>query len=72
MEITKADPKARIIIISGYEETGPDGIDEDVKNLIRGYLTKPFKVEELSRALAQALKNDKPNRKLTKKKRALK
>jgi CheY-like chemotaxis protein len=30
-----------------------------VKSLIRGYLTKPFKVEELSRALAQALKNEK-------------
>jgi CheY-like chemotaxis protein len=59
MEITKIDPKARIIIISGYEESGPDGIDKDVKNLIMGYLTKPFKVEELSRALAQALKNDK-------------
>ena len=55
-EITKTDPDVRIIIISGYEETGPDGIDEDVKNLIRGYLTKPFKVEELSRTLAQALK----------------
>ena len=68
MEITKTDPNARIIIISGYEETGPDGIDEDVKNLIKGYLTKPFKVEELSRALAQALKNDKPkiNKKETK------
>jgi CheY-like chemotaxis protein len=59
MEITKTDPDARIIIISGYEETGPDGIDEEVKKLIRGYLTKPFKVEELSRALAQALKTKK-------------
>jgi CheY-like chemotaxis protein len=63
MEITKTDPDASIIIISGYEETGPDGIDEDVKNLIRGYLTKPFKVEELSRALSQALKNEKPKQK---------
>jgi CheY-like chemotaxis protein len=60
MEITKTDPKARIIIISGYEETGPDGIEEDVKSLIMDYLTKPFKVEELSRALAQALENDNP------------
>jgi CheY-like chemotaxis protein len=61
MEVTKIDPKARIIIISGYEETGPDGIDADVKNLIMGYLTKPFKVEDLSRALAQALKTKKEN-----------
>jgi signal transduction histidine kinase/CheY-like chemotaxis protein/putative methionine-R-sulfoxide reductase with GAF domain len=67
-EIMKIDASARIIIISGYEETGPDGIDEGVKSLIRGYLTKPFKVEELSRALAQVLEQDKPkiNRKQTK------
>jgi signal transduction histidine kinase/ActR/RegA family two-component response regulator len=67
-EVTKIDPKAKIIIISGYEETGPDGIDADIKNLIMGYLTKPFKVEELSRALAQALKNDKEKPKQKQKK----
>jgi signal transduction histidine kinase/pSer/pThr/pTyr-binding forkhead associated (FHA) protein/ActR/RegA family two-component response regulator len=59
MKLMKIDPKARIIIISGYEESGPDGIEEDVKSLIMGYLTKPFKVEELSRALSQALKEEK-------------
>jgi signal transduction histidine kinase/pSer/pThr/pTyr-binding forkhead associated (FHA) protein/ActR/RegA family two-component response regulator len=69
MEITKIDPTARIIIISGYEESGPDGLEEGVRKLIMGYLTKPFNVEELSRALAQALENDKRSRKLTKKKR---
>jgi signal transduction histidine kinase/ActR/RegA family two-component response regulator/pSer/pThr/pTyr-binding forkhead associated (FHA) protein len=60
MKLMKIDPKARIIIISGYEESGPDGIEKDVKSLIMGYLTKPFKVEQLSRALAQALENDNP------------
>jgi signal transduction histidine kinase len=69
MELMKIDPKARIIIISGYEESGPDGIEEDVKNLIMGYLTKPFKVEELSRALAQALEQATPNQKQIKHKR---
>jgi CheY-like chemotaxis protein len=59
MKLMKIDPKARIIIISGYEESGPDGIEEDVKSLIMGYRTKPFKVEELSRALSQALKEEK-------------
>jgi signal transduction histidine kinase/ActR/RegA family two-component response regulator/putative methionine-R-sulfoxide reductase with GAF domain len=58
-EMMKIDPNARIIIISGYEETGPDGVGEDVKKLIMGYLTKPFRVEDLSRALAQALKEQK-------------
>jgi signal transduction histidine kinase/pSer/pThr/pTyr-binding forkhead associated (FHA) protein/CheY-like chemotaxis protein len=51
MKLMKIDPKARIIIISGYEESGPDGIEEDVKSLIMGYL--------ISRALSQALKEEK-------------
>jgi CheY-like chemotaxis protein len=69
MKLMKIDPRARIIIISGYEESGPDGIEEDVKNLIMGYLTKPFKVEQLSRALSQALDNEKQNQKRTKHKK---
>jgi signal transduction histidine kinase/CheY-like chemotaxis protein len=58
-KIMEIDPEARIVIVSGYEESGPDGLKEDVKGFIMGYLTKPFKVEELSRALSQALKNNK-------------
>jgi signal transduction histidine kinase/ActR/RegA family two-component response regulator len=54
-EIAKIDPKAKIIIVSGYEKTGPDGIDEDVKRLITGYLTKPFRIDELSQTLSKAL-----------------
>lgn len=54
-EIRKIDPKAKTIIVSGYEESGPDGVDENVKHLINGYLTKPFGLVELSRALSQAL-----------------
>jgi len=54
-EIMKIDPKAKTIIVSGYEESGPDGVDANVKHLINGYLTKPFGLVELSRALSRAL-----------------
>jgi signal transduction histidine kinase/ActR/RegA family two-component response regulator len=50
-----ADPKAKIIIISGYENSGADGIDEDIKKMIRGYLVKPCGAVELSHMIAQVL-----------------
>jgi YesN/AraC family two-component response regulator len=54
-QIMEADPNAKIVIISGYEETGQNGIDEGVKHLIKGYLTKPCGTEELSRMLSKVL-----------------
>ena len=54
-QIIKADPNARIVIVSGYEESGQNGIDTDVKSMIKGYLTKPCGTEELSRMLSQVL-----------------
>jgi signal transduction histidine kinase/ActR/RegA family two-component response regulator len=53
--IVERDPGARIIIVSGYEETGPNGIEETAKQLIRGYLTKPCRIEDLSQAISRAL-----------------
>jgi two-component system, cell cycle sensor histidine kinase and response regulator CckA len=53
--IVNKDPAARIIIVSGYEETGPHGIEETAKSLIKGYLTKPCRIEDLSQAISQAL-----------------
>ena len=54
-EMIKMDPEAKIVIVSGYEESGPDGIDENVKLLIMGYLTKPFGMSELSKTISKAL-----------------
>ncbi|MBN1104522.1 MAG: response regulator [Deltaproteobacteria bacterium] len=54
-EIIKRDPNARILIISGYDESGPDGIDEAVRGLIRGYITKPCGIEDLSVRISRAL-----------------
>ncbi len=54
-EIMKLDPDAKIIIVSGYESSGPNGIGEDVKHMIRGYLTKPCGMNKLSRTLSEVL-----------------
>jgi YesN/AraC family two-component response regulator len=54
-EFLKKDPHAKIIIISGYENSGVDGIDEDVKKMIKGYLVKPCGAIELSHMIARAL-----------------
>jgi signal transduction histidine kinase/CheY-like chemotaxis protein len=54
-ELVRMDPNARIIIVSGYDGSGSNGIDGDVRKLIKGYLTKPFKLEELSAAINKAL-----------------
>ena len=54
-KIAERDPLARIIMVSGYEETGPNGIEESAKPLIKGYLTKPCRMEDLSYAISRAL-----------------
>jgi len=54
-KIVEKDPGARIIIVSGYEESGPNGIDESTKSLIKGYITKPCGMGELSQAISRAL-----------------
>jgi YesN/AraC family two-component response regulator len=53
--IMDIDPKSKIIVISGYNESGQNGIDESVKSNIKGYITKPCGLKELSRALFDAL-----------------
>lgn len=53
--IVEKDPAAKIIIVSGYEETGPNGIDDSAKALIKGYLTKPCRMEDLSQVISRAL-----------------
>jgi len=55
-KIMKFDPNAKIVIISGYDEYGPIALDEERKKFIRGYLTKPIDMNELSSLLAQLFK----------------
>jgi CheY-like chemotaxis protein len=49
------DPNAKILIISGYDEDGPSGLEKEKKRLIKGYLTKPIEMAKLSEELAQVL-----------------
>ena len=53
--IMDMDPESKIIVISGYNESGQNGIDESVRKNIKGYITKPCGMKELSRALFDAL-----------------
>jgi signal transduction histidine kinase/pSer/pThr/pTyr-binding forkhead associated (FHA) protein/ActR/RegA family two-component response regulator len=54
-KMVKNHPDANIIIVSGYDESESNGIDESVKGLIKGYLTKPCGLEELSHELYRVL-----------------
>jgi len=49
------DPGAKIVIISGYDEIGPSGIDDQGRVLIKGYLTKPIDMKELNNFLVGLL-----------------
>ena len=53
--ILEYDAGARIVLISGYEEEGPSGIDDKTKSFIKGYLTKPIDMEGLSQVLGRLL-----------------
>jgi CheY-like chemotaxis protein len=53
--IISYDSLAKIIIISGYDENGPNGLGEHQNKLIKGYLTKPIKINELNVLLTDLL-----------------
>jgi signal transduction histidine kinase len=54
-EIIKKHPRTKFIIISGYEDSGPQDIDEETRALVTGYIVKPGRLESLSNILDQAL-----------------
>jgi PAS domain S-box-containing protein len=49
--ILEKHPAARIILMSGYDAKGPDGIDDKIRGSIVGYITKPPDMVALSRML---------------------
>ncbi|MDY6971795.1 MAG: sigma 54-interacting transcriptional regulator [Thermodesulfobacteriota bacterium] len=57
-KIVDYDPSAKIVMISGYDERGPDGINGQARLLIKDYLTKPVDIAELSRVLAHLFEQD--------------
>jgi len=54
-KIIENDPAARIVIISGYQETATSKIDVGLKKTIKSLILKPCKVEKLNKAILQAL-----------------
>ena len=55
--ILDIDPAARIVLISGYQETEKNSIDADLKNMIKAFIRKPCDLEELSRIIAKAIRS---------------
>jgi PAS domain S-box-containing protein len=58
-QILGIDPDARIVIFSGYEPVQARLPDLLEKKLLKGYLTKPADIFELSRFLAEVLREKK-------------
>ncbi len=57
----RVDPRARIILLSGYDQDGPHGIDTRTRRAVAGYLTKPIDMAELSRLLEDLLEDPPPS-----------
>jgi len=54
-KIIENDPAAKIVIISGYQETATSKIDAGLKKTIKGLILKPCNVEKLNKAILEAL-----------------
>jgi PAS domain S-box-containing protein len=52
-EIVKHNPQAKVVIMSGYDEAG---MDEEKRKLIKGYLTKPVDITQLTKLLSEMCK----------------
>ena len=57
-EILKEDKGAKIVVVSGYEESWVDAVNDSMGDLIKGYLTKPCGMEALGQALDRALRQE--------------
>lgn len=53
--ILNLDARARIVIVSGYDKEGPDGLSSHIRDAISAYVTKPFDISEVSQLLAKIL-----------------
>lgn len=52
-EIVKHNPQAKVVIMSGYDEAG---MEEAQRKLIKGYLTKPVDITQLTKLLSEMCK----------------
>ena len=49
------DPRARIVLISGYQESAKNEIEAGLKNVIKDFIIKPFDLKKLSEVVVKAL-----------------
>ena len=49
------DPDAKVVLLSGRDACGQDGIAPSVLNRIKAYLTKPIQIKELSQVLSYVI-----------------
>ena len=54
-KIIGLDPHARIVLISGYQESAKNEIAARLKNVIKDFIIKPFDLKKLSEVVARAL-----------------
>ncbi|CAB5165324.1 Two-component system sensor histidine kinase [Olavius algarvensis associated proteobacterium Delta 3] len=54
-KLLEQDAFAKIILFSGYDQDGPNGLDDEAMACFQKYLTKPFDMVELSTVLAECL-----------------
>jgi two-component system response regulator AlgR len=52
-KILDFDPNAKIAVLSGYDENGPEIANKQLNGRIKGFLTKPVDMAELSGLLAR-------------------
>jgi len=56
-KILKNDPAARIVIISGYQESAVNKEETGLKNNIKDFVLKPFDIDEISMVISKALQS---------------
>ncbi len=55
-QLLAVDPAVKIIIASGYEADGPNGIPRYLQDAIKGYIVKPCEISGLLKLLNEVLK----------------
>lgn len=53
--ILDIDPDAKVVLLSGRDAYGHDGIEPSLLNQIKAYLTKPVQIKELSQVLSYVI-----------------
>ncbi len=51
-QILEFDPEAKVVLLSGFDASGYDGIEPNLLKQIKAYLTKPIQIKELSQVLS--------------------